>query len=244
MAIAVLGDIHANLAALRAVLEATDDLPIERIFFVGDLVGYNASPNECLDAFRERGVVGISGNHDRYTVGQEMTDVRDTTVEAVKYTRGAIGDEGIAFLRDLPDQRLVDERYLLVHGSLLDRDEYMLSPWVIKENLRALRTEYIGIEVCFFGHSHFPAVLRSGRIDMQFPVTRTVKLDPLRQYFVNPGSIGQPRDSVPLASFAVFEPERHTVTITRVAYDVEDSYRRVLDAGLGRHLAERLLVGR
>ena len=244
MAVAVLGDIHSNLAALKAVLEKVDELSIKRILFVGDLVGYNASPAECIYIFQQRDAVGVSGNHDRYTTGQEMRDVRETTIEAVEYTRSALGETGIAFLRQLPDQRMVDQRYMIVHGSILDPDEYMLSADVIMKNAQELRNSYAGIDICFFGHSHFPAVIGNGKVDMKFEATRTVKLDPLKQFMVNPGSVGQPRDSVPLASFAVFDAEAYTVTITRVKYDIQDSYDRIIKAGLGRSLAERLLVGR
>jgi len=244
MAFAVLGDIHSNVAALDAVLNKVDELRVETIFFVGDLVGYNASPAECIDLCLERGFVAISGNHDRYTTGQEMRDVRETTVEAVEYTQRTISEDQTDFLSKLPDQRMVDERYLLVHGSILDRDAYLLSAEVISKNVRALRQNYEGIELCFFGHSHFPAVIGNGKVDMRFQETRNVKLDPLKQYMVNPGSVGQPRDGVPSASFAVCDPKACAVTIIRVPYDAHDSYQRVLDAGLGRTLAERLLIGR
>jgi len=244
MSVAVVGDIHSNIAALKAVLEKIDELGIKRILFVGDLVGYNASPAECIYMFQQRNFVGISGNHDRYTTGQEMRDVRETTVEAVEYTRSAIGETGLNFLRQLPDQRVVDERYMIVHGSILDRDEYMLSGEIITRNVLELHNNYAGIDICFFGHSHFPAVIGNGKADMKFPETRTVKLDPLRQYMINPGSVGQPRDGVPLTSFAVFDPQAYSVTITRIEYNVQDAHDRVLAAGLGRNLAERLLVGR
>lgn len=244
MSIAIVGDIHSNLAALKAVLEQIDELRIKRVLFVGDLVGYNASPAECIYLFEQRSFEGISGNHDRYTTGQEMRDVRETTVEAVEFTREAIGDAGLAFLGQLPDSRVIDQRYMLVHGSICDRDEYMLTAEIIQKNMQKMRAEYNGIDVCFFGHSHFPAVLGNGAVDMKFPETRNVKLDPLKQYMINPGSVGQPRDRVPLASFAVFDPQAYAVKIHRVKYDVQDTHDRVLEAGLGRSLAERLLIGR
>jgi predicted phosphodiesterase len=244
MAVAVISDVHSNLAALTTVLKTIDELGIRRILFVGDLVGYNASPSECIDLFKQRRIVGISGNHDRYTTGQEMSDIRETTVEAIHYTQLAIGTDGDAFLRDLPDQRMVDQRYMIVHGSILDRDEYMLSGEVINRNMRELRDNYAGIDICFFGHSHFPAIIGNGKIDMKFPETRTVKLDPLKQYMINPGSVGQPRDGVPLASFGIFDPQAYAMQILRVEYDVQDTHDRVLAAGLGRSLAERLLIGR
>ena len=244
MSIAIVGDIHSNLAALKAVLEKIDELRIKRILFAGDLVGYNASPAECIYLFEQRSFEGISGNHDRYTTGQEMRDVRETTVEAVEFTREAIGETGLAFLEQLPDMRVIDQRYMLVHGSICDRDEYMLTSEIIMKNMQKMRDEYNGIDVCFFGHSHFPAVIGNGAVDMKFPETRNVKLDPLKQYMINPGSVGQPRDRVPLASFAVFDPQAYAVKIHRIEYDVQDTHDRVLEAGLGRSLAERLLTGR
>ena len=244
MSIAILGDIHSNLAALKAVLEKVDELQITRVLFVGDLVGYNASASECIYLFKQRNFEGISGNHDRYTTGQEMRDVRETTVEAVEFTREAIGEKGLAFLSQLPDTLAIDQRYMLVHGSICNRDEYMLTSEVITKNMQKMRTEFNGIDVCFFGHSHFPAVIGNGTIDMKFPETRNVKLDPLKQYMINPGSVGQPRDRVPLASFAEFDPRAYAVKIHRIEYDVQDTHDRVLEAGLGRSLAERMLTGR
>ncbi|MFW6107803.1 MAG: metallophosphoesterase family protein [bacterium] len=244
MSIAVVGDIHSNLAALEAVLGKIDELGLKRVLFVGDLVGYNASPAECIALFRERNGVAISGNHDRYVTGQEMRDVRETTVQAVEYTRDAIGQDGIEFLRELPVQRTIDDRYLIVHGSILDPDEYMLSPDVIIKNLKELRGSYGGIDICFFGHSHYPAVIGNGKVDMKFGETRNVKLNPMKQYMLNPGSVGQPRDGVKHAAFGVFDPKAYAFTVHRVPYDVQNSHDRVLEAGLGRKLAERLLIGR
>ena len=244
MTVAVLGDIHSNIAALKAVLEKVDAFGITRILFVGDLVGYNASPAECIYLYQQRDFVGISGNHDRYVTGQEMRDVRETTIEAIEYTRKAVGETGLSFLRSLQDQRMIDQRYMIVHGTILDRDEYMLSKDVIEKNLQEMHANYAGIDVCFFGHSHLPAVIGNSKVDMRFPVTRKVILDPLKQYLINPGSVGQPRDGVPQASFAVFDPQDYAVTIVRVPYDTHDSHDRVLRAGLGKALAERLLVGR
>jgi predicted phosphodiesterase len=244
MPVAIISDVHSNLAALNAVIGKIDELGIRRILFVGDLVGYNASPAECIDVFQHRRIVGISGNHDRYTTGQEMSDIRETTIGAIEYTRKQIGDSGLEFLRSLPDQRMVDQRYMIVHGSILDRDEYMLSGEIINKNIRELHTNYAGIDICFFGHSHFPAIIGNGKIDMKFPETRTVKLDPLKQYMINPGSVGQPRDGVPLACFGIFDPQAYSMQILRVEYDAQDTHDRVLAAGLGRGLAERLLAGR
>ncbi len=244
MSIAIVGDIHSNLAALKAVLEKIDELQITRVLFTGDLVGYNASPSECIYFFEQRNFEGISGNHDRYTTGQEMRDVRETTVEAVEFTREAIGENDLAFLSQLPDTSVIDQRYMLVHGSICGRDEYMLTSEIITKNMQRMRTDYNGIDICFFGHSHFPAVIGNGAIDMKFPETRNVKLDALKQYMINPGSVGQPRDRVPLASFAEFDPRAYAVTIHRIEYDVQDTHDRVLAAGLGRSLAERLLTGR
>lgn len=242
MPIAVLGDIHSNLAALNAVLQKVDELKIKRIFFVGDLVGYNASPAECIELLKIREVVSISGNHDRYVTGQEMQDVREATAEAIEFTRKAIGEQGVEFLRQLPDKRMVDQRYMLVHGSILDRDEYLLNGPAINKNFQELRANYVGIDICFFGHSHLPAVIGDGKLDMKFAETRTVRLVPLKQYLINPGSVGQPRDGVPLSSFAVLDT--NSITIHRVTYDTRDSHDRVIAAGLGRSIAERLLVGR
>jgi predicted phosphodiesterase len=241
---AVVTDIHANWAALRAVLEDIDQQGITSLLCMGDFVGYNASPCEVIDAFADRQVQAIRGNHDRYALGEQTDLIRPATAEAIAHTRRVLSDEHMAFLRGLEDTRMVDNRILLVHGSLRDRDEYILSTEVAIANYRLFRNDYAGIYLCFFGHTHMPLIIGDGKVTREIEPGHVLQLERMSPYVINPGSLGQPRDGNPDAAYAVLDLDDRTVTFKRVPYDVEDTQQRIHEAGLQRHLADRLAMGR
>jgi predicted phosphodiesterase len=237
---AILADIHANSAALRTVLEHLDERGIRRILFLGDLVGYNADPIGVFRLLKDREVTYIGGNHDRYVahgIGEEL--LRPPTVQAVEYSRSVLTDREISFLQGLEDQKTVGE-FLTVHGSPRDRDEYILTKEAAVENLHIVEDDHRAVRICFFGHCHLPMVIGDGLIETVFRETRTVALDRDKTYLVNPGGVGQPRDRCPLTSFALFDPDRWELTITRLPYPIEETQRQIREAGLDESLAARL----
>jgi predicted phosphodiesterase len=241
---AIIADLHANLAAVRAVLDDIDREGITSLLCMGDFVGYGASPCEVIRAFDGRTVEAIRGNHDRYALGEDTDLIRPATAEVVAYTRRVLSADDVRFLEGLDDTRMFDSRILLVHGSLRERDEYMISTEVAIANYRLFRKEYAGIYLCFFGHSHIPMIIGDGQVVRQIEPGQVLELKRMTPYVINPGSIGQPRDGNPEAAYAILDLDAHTVTFKRIAYDVEDSQRRILEAGLQRHLADRLALGR
>lgn len=240
----ILADIHANLEALEAAFTFLAEQEVDDIVCLGDIVGYNANPKECLDQVRARCSTSIKGNHERMVLGGSLAGVRQETLDATEWTRNQLSDEDLAYLGGLGDTAPLGDGVLLVHGSPRDPDEYILSTDAIRDNMDLLKREHPAVKVCFFGHSHFPMIIGLPEIHTRFHETKTVALDPARLYLVNPGSVGQPRDSCPLSSFAIFDTDRHAVTIYRRPYDVTKTQEKILAAGLHERLASRLERGK
>jgi predicted phosphodiesterase len=228
---AVLSDIHGNIQALEAVLDQAVELGCKKIYVLGDIVGYGANPNECIDLLRSWNAQALLGNHDAAVAGLDGDDCFNFAArEGVAYCRKVLTNENMAWLRNLPGQLRPCPDVLMVHGSPWDRDEYLSGPWaptVAADRLMAQE----GSGLCFFGHTHLPVIARSrsGRPDVRV--------------MVNPGSVGQPRDRCHDASFAVWEDAEDSVDIVRVGYDIEGAQGAIVDAGLPRWLGERLGVG-
>ena len=241
---AIIADIHSNLAALRAVLDALARERVASTLCLGDIVGYGPSPHEVIKQLDSLPMHCIRGNHDRYALGEAPEQIRAATAEAVDYTRRCLTAADKSFLDALADTEMFEDHVLLVHGSPRDRNEYILSNESAIANYRHFRTEYAGLELCLFGHTHFPMVVGDGKVVRQIDPGHVLKLKRLTPYLVNPGSVGQPRDGHPEAAYAVLDLGEHTIAFQRVPYDVEDTHRRVLEAGLQRHLGDRLRVGK
>lgn len=240
----ILTDIHANLEALTTALETLEAEKVDQIVCLGDIIGYNASPGECLKLIQERATVSLKGNHERYLVGEVPQGVRQATLDVINWTRSALTEEQIGWVRELPDQAIHDDLLLLVHGSPRDKDEYLLTPEAIKASILKLGTDYVGIPLCLFGHSHIPMVVGGGKVDTDFKDTRKVDLDRQKTYLVNVGSVGQPRDNCPKCAFGIFDTDEWSVTVFRKDYDLVRAQQRILEAGLDRRLAIRLGHGK
>ena len=240
---AILSDIHSNSAALSVCLEEIDRRGIKTILCLGDLVGYNADPAVCLKWLAERSAICIRGNHDRYVAGETIDEVRESTIQAVRWTQKNLPEEELNRLRELPDERVWNGKFLLVHGSVRDRDEYILSSDVAYANLRVLEERHPDVRVSFFGHCHLPMVVGMNLTEIRFHETRTVQLDRDGRFLVNPGSVGQPRDRCPQTSFAVFDPAEWALTVIRLPYDIQKTQEQVRGAGLDEGLARRLELG-
>src|SRR5919199_964136 len=229
---AVISDIHGNLEALEAVLSDVPD-GIERIYCLGDVIGYGANPNECCDLVRDKEMPLISGNHD-LAVTDLSTDLvwfNPVAAAAVEWTREQLTEENANFLRTRP-RMIREEGVLFVHGSVRDPDEYILNGTIAQENLAILKKEYPDVRVCFFGHTHVKAVAPSP--NGVSPDSHTLDLTSEGPYLVNPGSVGQPRDGDTFASYILAEdsPNGPRVTYRFVEYDVEKAQTKIRAAGL------------
>lgn len=240
--IAVLGDIHANIDALDVVLADAKALGATDWICVGDVVGYNACPNECCEKIRALGAATVCGNHDHYCAFDEsLEDFHPLAAAVVAWTRRQLTTENREWLRSLPYQK-VEKGLAIVHATL-DQPEH----WgYVFETVEAEPSfTYQRTQLCFHGHTHVPAVFVQhgfGAVDRLPPEDFALVLG--RKYFVNTGSVGQPRDSDPRASYLLYEPARRAVTFRRLDYDISAAQSRVLAAGLPEHLARRLAAGR
>jgi len=237
---AVLSDIHGNLEALEAVLgDATPRA--DAVLCLGDIVGYGADPAACVERVAERAQAITAGNHEHGVAGRLDLDWFNRYARAaVEWTRERLDDDHRAWLGALPLVVEVGDA-TLVHASP-DRPEewdYLVSAADGFAALPAFPTR-----LCFVGHSHLPAAWSVGSAGPEF-AAGPVELPLLagRRYLVNVGSVGQPRDRDPRAAYALWDAERGTLAIRRVAYDVQAARRKIVAAGLPRYLADRLAWG-
>ncbi len=218
----VLGDIHGNREALEAVLDALDAHGVKRLLCVGDIVGYNADPDECAALLRERDAVCISGNHDLIGTHRLGFDrCSNKAMHSLKRTRRALHPETAAFLASLPARLPIEERVVLIHGGVRDVEQYMTQPRHVLQNAAHLRADFPGRNVCFFGHTHEPKVYEVTNTDLrELPATGTVSLRDDRAYFINAGSVDASRKRAhKLAEFAIFDSAAGAVEFFRIAYD-------------------------
>ena len=239
MRIAVVSDVHGNLVALDAVLAHAG--PVDAVWHLGDIVGYGPDPNGVVARLSGLGAVGVRGNHDAAAVGgPEIEQFNPEARAAMEWTRGAITDVTRDWLRAQPQRREEDE-VSLVHGSPRDPTwEYLTTATIARGSFEAMTTTH-GLN----GHTHIPVafVLDAGRIAAVRPSDgQQVSLTGTRT-LLNPGSVGQPRDGDPAASYLILDPEAGTAIWHRVRYDVPMVQAAMTAAGLPRRLAERLAHG-
>jgi predicted phosphodiesterase len=242
----ILSDIHSNHEALTAVLSFVRRKPWDKAVFLGDLVGYGANPNQTVDKLRSlKPFVGIRGNHDKVCSGIENGELFNRiALEAAMWTRKKLTRINLQWLKALPQGPVVvDRQFAISHGTPIDEDAYIFGEI---EALNVFR--HTDFPLCFFGHSHFPVIfaLSPDAITTILTVAPSFRFR-LREgvrYLINPGSIGQPRDGNPLASFALYDSETRTVSIHRIEYRVAETQQKILKAGLPRPLADRLAIGR
>jgi len=249
--LAVISDIHANREALDAVLAEIESRRVDAVTCLGDLVGYNADPDWCVDTVMARCGQVVRGNHDKAVAG--MLDVQwfnSAARAAALWTRGTVRAETLETIRALrqgPWPLEGEESVLLCHGTPFDEDVYLMDEGSITETYRALDSEFPRARICFNGHTHVPLVVTRRGARARPQVVRRqeeVELDPAAVSLVNPGSVGQPRDGIALASFGILDTGRMIYTNVRVPYDVEATQQKILQAGLPSSLARRLAEGR
>jgi predicted phosphodiesterase len=243
MRLAVLSDIHANCEALIEVERLLESLRADKVLFLGDAVGYNPDPEYCLRRIATLAQISVRGNHDKTVADPANLDwFNHVARQALEWTRDTLSEEGRRLAAELPKGPLeAGEQYLLCHGSPMDEDQYVTTTREAQECFRFLERRFPEVWICFFGHTHVPLIAPAkGRAVS--PPERT-RLDRKVRYLINPGSVGQPRDRVPLASFGVLDDEDLVYEHYRVSYPIEKTQAKILSAGLAPALAERLAGG-
>jgi len=242
MRLAIISDIHSNIDALTAVLTEIDQRDVDGVNSLGDIVGYNAFPSEVVALIRDRNISSIMGNHDIVCCGLENPIwFNPTAREATLWTRKKLSEEERAYLCNLPNEGTIQETLYAVHGSPMSRDDYIMDLMDALNCFQHLPDK--SIQICLFGHSHIPSIFSEHGPSHDLTYEGKHVLSTRSRHFVNPGSVGQPRDGDPRASFAILDTEEFSVEIVRVRYDVAAAMDAVLKAGLPRFLAERLQVG-
>jgi predicted phosphodiesterase len=242
MRYAVLCDIHSNLEALEVVLAEIKRQRVDKIVHLGDTVGYNINPNECIELIRSENVEAIMGNHDAAACGlDDPLWFNSAAREAVIWTRKHLTKENREYLRSLPETMILDGGIMLSHGSPENRDNYVLD-WMDAMRQFAVM-EKLSVKVGFFGHSHLPALFAFRGFNHDLEQSGIHTLDDSNLYLVNFGGLGQPRDGDPRTCFGIFDTDTMTVEFFRLKYDVFKCARKVEESGLDGYLAERLLAG-
>ncbi len=240
MRIALLGDIHANLEALEAVLADAGQQAIDQIICTGDIVGYNADPVACLEKIREMGCPTVKGNHDEEAAGnQSLERMNPIAMAALQWTREQLSEEQRQWLSRLRMVRQVHD-FTVVHSSLdqPERWNYVTNRFDAMAHFTHQFTS-----VCFHGHTHTPRIYQKLDKVIELQCQHLV-LEPQAKYLINIGSVGQPRDGDWRASYAIYDREKAEVAIRRVEYDVSKAQRKILAADLPEALATRLEYGR
>lgn len=248
----VLSDIHANATALEAVLGHAKLKSWDRVLFLGDAVGYYTQPQQVIDMLLELAPdVCILGNHDATLLdildGVQSDHREDSLVrEVLSRHAQEISAEGVAFLRGMEAHHAGDG-WEATHGALRSRWEYLSTLQNAQGNL-----EHLSARICLVGHTHVPKIFAAvevpdGEIWRTVPFRKessTYRIPPRARLFFNPGSVGQPRDGIPMASYAIFDDTTKSVELHRVEYDLLTVQRSVRDLGYPEVLASRLAVGR
>lgn len=238
---AIMGDIHSNWEALNAVLEDAQAQGVTHYACVGDIVGYNADPEKCLAKVRElAGTAVVRGNHDHYCSHNEnLNGFHPLAADVVDWTRKRLSDDDRNWLRSLRYTATV-ETFMLVHSTL---DNPEMWGYVFDKLEAESSFAYQMTSVCFFGHTHVPlafekaGIVRGGTYQ-RLPILKG------RKYYINVGSVGQPRDGNPRAAYAIYDLVENVVELRRVNYDIAATQKKILEAGLPKRAADRLELGR
>ena len=240
MKYAIIADIHANLEALEVVLEDSKQQNCTHYACIGDVVGYNANPKECLDIIRESAMPCVKGNHDEYCSGTgTLEGFNPHAAEAVNWTRRQLTEEDRKWLQELKYIRLIAS-FSMVHATL---DGPQRWGYVFDKLAAAASFTYQNTGVCFFGHTHVPvafvrdSVVRGGTYSK-------FKVETGKKYFINVGSVGQPRDGIPKAAYVIYDMDESTIELRRLDYDIPTAQAKIRAAGLPERLAERLAHGK
>lgn len=242
MKYAVIADLHANLEALQVVIEKANDLGCEKFLCLGDVIGYNANPSECIDLLQSLPLEAcVRGNHDDYGCSDcNVAGFNPQAASAIEWTREHISAEQREWLASLPYQQLLNPKVTLVHATLDTPKNwgYIFDKWHAASSFN-----YQYTQLCFSGHTHVPMIFHKFT-GVTVEETDQVFLEPGHKYLINVGSVGQPRDGDPRASFGVFDSEDRMVELHRVAYDIEACQTKIRRSGLPERLAARLTTGR
>jgi diadenosine tetraphosphatase ApaH/serine/threonine PP2A family protein phosphatase len=240
MRFAIFSDLHANLEATEAVLADARSRDCSHFVCLGDVVGYNANPHECVEIVQKMECPVVKGNHDEQAALTESTRGFNALAEtAINWTREHLTNEDKNWLRELSLTRQVGD-FTIVHATLDAPDQW----GYVFNSLDAVASfTYQQTTVCFFGHTHVPGAFVRDEGVKKMKVDQLTIEEP-KKYFINVGSVGQPRDGDWRAAYCIYHVEKNLVEQRRVKYDLATAQQKIIQAGLPRLLADRLELGR
>ena len=240
MKYAIIADIHGNLEAFQVVLNDIRAQNATHVVCLGDVVGYNANPKECLQIVRDMNIPVVKGNHDEYcSTNEQLEGFNPHAADAVHWTRDQLTDEDKKWLRELKYSRMA-ANFTMVHATLDAPDRW---GYVFDKLAAAASFPYQTTQMCFFGHTHVPVAFMRDTV-VRGGTYSKFKVDPSKKYFINVGAVGQPRDNNPKCAYVLYDMEAHTIELRRLEYDIAAAQAKILAAGLPERLAERLAYGR
>lgn len=249
MLLAVIADLHANLAALEAVLNEIKIIKPDLILCLGDIVGYNAEPADTIELLKDTTTYVVAGNHDVDTISQNPKPGTNTEAQLVlRWTKENLSTEHLSYLANLPNKIIYSNEFIGVHGCYLN-DTHIngyVTGSMLEYNLNAILSKSTWPTIAFCGHTH---VALAGWLEHETCIEKTIK-EPViwpkhaKAILINPGSVGQPRDEDCRASFALVDTVKRQITVKRVSYDIERTIDAIKKANLPSRLADRLREGR
>jgi predicted phosphodiesterase len=243
MRYAIIADIHANLSAFQAVLQdIRSNGGADEIWCLGDIVGYGPQPNECIELVKKYCAICVPGNHDLAAIGKlDLSFFNPAAAESCQWTAAQLNVMNVRYLEDLPGEGAEIGDFMLVHGSPSNHMlEYIISAGIADKNFA-----YFSNKFCLVGHSHVPAAFKlEGSITQSIHLTVGIGLVMhAHRMIVNPGSVGQPRDGDPRASYAIYDSEGMMLRLYRVEYNISATQDKMMQAGLPVPLVTRLEKG-
>jgi predicted phosphodiesterase len=240
MRYALISDIHSNYEALQAVLSDSREQRVDEYLCCGDIVGYGADPAVCLKTVRDLTTACVAGNHDWAVAGRlDAAYFINEGRIAVNMNRSWLGAEDIQYLAGLP-LTYQSEDFILVHGTLNEPEYFHYLSDVAKAKTIF---EIMEGQVCFVGHCHLPRIYIYHNNMAVLASSNEIEIKPGYKYLSDVGSVGQPRDRIPLAAYTVFDTSIGTIEIRRIPYDIETARKKIINAGLPRMLGDRLRRG-
>lgn len=237
----IISDIHGNIEALKAVLEALEKENVNRIVCLGDIVGYGPDPNLCVDHVKQIAYATIMGNHDAAAINAISTDDFNENAQiAIEWTQKVLGFEQVLFLNTL-SLVFSEKDWMAVHATPESPEtwDYIFTESQIVRNFKAMEKP-----ICFIGHSHMPiAFIQEPNGDILLRNADEIHFEFSQKYLINVGSVGQPRDGDPRAAYGIFDEEKKYFTLKRIAYDIPKVQEKMRASGLPAPLIERIAEG-
>jgi predicted phosphodiesterase len=243
MKLAVLSDIHGNLEAFQAVLDAIAPLSIDTVISLGDNIGYGPDSEAVAALIRERKIASVLGNHEMAVKNnQNLAWFNPVAKRALAIAQSQLTDASVAWIKQLP-RYLVTAGLRFVHG--VPPDSAFLYLFQLPENKLIQKLARADESVCFVGHTHELGIISLDgiRLEKESPAPGTYLLDPAKKYIINAGSVGQPRDGTPGAKFVLFDTQTLELTVKSVSYPFENTQKKIIAAGIPKMYADRLAPG-